>query len=420
MVTLLETLRLVTLALGCLLVDCEKSSDPWYLRETHAPCLWGEEFTTDEPGSSHGYSTCGLRQLRPLKWDVEGRTPCVVYSFGCDGEYSFERSIAAIHGANCEIHIFDPLEPGVPIEDALADLDVKAFFHQTSLLDFDGQALLKPWNHMGEVSSETKTLTTIMEELGHSHIDVLKIDIEGHEHRVFSHLAEVGWPSMPGQVYLEVHKAPGFHRYDEQYVDRLISTLERADLQLFKAERPPRWCQASCVQLSFIHRDWRPEPGPYPAAGGWLKQEYYISHDWAAIKYHVYGNSTDTSAADVREMFHLSRPGGAYPAVRPGSAFNAMWMAENTGFATLLKGCCNLQRVRGWREDWIRSIKLVGTQGKESVPLGDVEPGGFVVFLIEVDVPRDAPRGFHASRWQMQTVGGTAVGQAMEVAVRVL
>lgn len=171
-------------------------------------CFWGAEYTgdlsKDHGDGGYGYFICGLRQLQR----GPSGNPCVVYSFGSNGDFDFERAIARIHGGACEIHIFDVADPGTGVLGAFDDLDFLGGFHRIAVLDQDGSVLLKPWSSSVPLHVCTLTLPSIMAQFGHSTVDVLKIDIEGNEYRVIAHLAEEGWPSVPGQVYLELHASP--------------------------------------------------------------------------------------------------------------------------------------------------------------------------------------------------------------------
>merc|ERR1711860_252122 len=96
---------------------------------------------------------------------------CIVYSFGCDGDFDFERYVAKLHGAGCEIHIFDPLDPinqGIDLPLAFHGVDhVSVTFHNFALMDRDGINLLDPWPHAEKMRAPTFTLPSIMSSLGH-------------------------------------------------------------------------------------------------------------------------------------------------------------------------------------------------------------------------------------------------------------
>lgn len=102
---------------------------------------------------------CDVYQLRT-------RSKCLVYSFGSNGEFSFENETKRVL-PNCEIHTFDK---------KIFKCSNFCHFHQVQL-----------GNHR---DSRTKSLRMIMKELKHQHryLDILKIDVEGAEFDIFEDL----------------------------------------------------------------------------------------------------------------------------------------------------------------------------------------------------------------------------------------
>lgn len=49
-----------------------------------------------------------------------------------------------------------------------------------------------------------KRLTDIVQELGHSHIDILKIDIEGSEYKILDSILSA--PVQIDQILIEIHE----------------------------------------------------------------------------------------------------------------------------------------------------------------------------------------------------------------------
>mmetsp|Transcript_142358 Transcript_142358/g.454238 ORF Transcript_142358/g.454238 Transcript_142358/m.454238 type:complete len:363 (+) Transcript_142358:60-1148(+) len=243
------------------------------------PCFWGEEYTSDltegRGDGGYGYRTCGLRQWgRPaggVAADGAAATavaaaaadPCIVYSFGSDGDYEFERAVVRQRGSRCEIHIFD-LHEDKGLDAAFDDLgmEVNVHYHRMAILDHDGLEAVQLWPHAQPTRVYASTLPSIIEILGHSHISVLKIDIEGHEHRVFAHLAERGWPVVPGQVYMEVPNvvlAIVFH--PPALATRASIIHAHSGCALVGAGlRCPHRVLCSRLQLLGERLRWRPEP----------------------------------------------------------------------------------------------------------------------------------------------------------------
>lgn len=104
---------------------------------------------------------------------------CVVYSIGSNNEFDFESNF--IHETNCEIHTFDPTS-------SFSNKPPGVTFHQYGLAD--------------KSYGRYKTLQDITQQLGHTHIDIFKIDCEGCEWATFQQWFE---HMQPTQVLVELH-----------------------------------------------------------------------------------------------------------------------------------------------------------------------------------------------------------------------
>jgi len=133
----------------------------------------------------------GLSQL------TRGGRRCIVYGIGIADDSSFEQQMQNL---GCETHAFDcTIGPSAP---AVAGRSFK--FHnwcigQKNNVSFKSNVYLQT-----DASMEFKTLTETMHELGHSHVDLLKFDIEGFEWQLFE--TEI-LPSKtpPEQLSFELH-----------------------------------------------------------------------------------------------------------------------------------------------------------------------------------------------------------------------
>ena len=136
----------------------------------------------------------------------------IAYCFGIGFDYTFEQEIAKKYGM--AVWAFDP-SPEVVKEMAarkdegitfipygLSDKDGKKAFHSPSL-GFDYSELNAPWAKGEMIELETRRLTSIMNELGHNHIDLLKLDIEGSEYSALPDIIESG--IFPKQICIETH-----------------------------------------------------------------------------------------------------------------------------------------------------------------------------------------------------------------------
>lgn len=151
-------------------------------------------------------------------WDIIpallGRD-AVVYSFGIGEDASFD--LALIEKFGVTVHAFDPTPKAIAWVQQ-QNLDDRFRFLPLGIADEDGQVLAYAPEDPSHVSYSVigglpgrgdaipiavKRLATIIKELGHDHIDVLKMDIEGAEYRVIEDLCRSG--IRPKQILLEFH-----------------------------------------------------------------------------------------------------------------------------------------------------------------------------------------------------------------------
>ncbi len=164
----------------------------------------------------------------------------VVYSIGIGEDISFDRSLMEYSGV--EIEAFDPT-PKVKEWLALQALPKEFHFHAMGIADSDGEAVfhLPPrsdWVSHSMISArqysrETASfpvlrLGTAMARLGHSRIDVLKMDIEGAEYGVIEDIVRTQIPV--GQLLVEFHhRLSAFGTGDTR---RAISVLENYGMKI--------------------------------------------------------------------------------------------------------------------------------------------------------------------------------------------
>jgi len=205
------------------------------------PCFYGAEVTGQrETYREHwdrfkdGWKyTCGLRQLE---------APCVVYSLGSCGNMDFEAALMRV-APFCEMHIFDKDNFG--LEEWFPDAAVRSrvHFHRMFIAAFDDTTKNPP----------RRSLESITRELGHSHLDVLKMDVEGAEFDLFG-IGRAGHvPISIGQVQLELH----MKGRTPQQVMGLVEHLEECGLRIFHKEVNARY-NPECVELAFVQENWTP------------------------------------------------------------------------------------------------------------------------------------------------------------------
>ena len=139
----------------------------------------------------------------------------VVYSFGIGEDASFDTELIAEFGLT--VHAFDPTPKSIQWvknqgfsskfvmhEYGLAAFDGIAFFNPPENEEHVSHTLLdRPATKTKAISVPVKKLSTIMEELGHEHIEILKVDIEGAEYDVINDMDRSG--IIPNQVLVEFH-----------------------------------------------------------------------------------------------------------------------------------------------------------------------------------------------------------------------
>ncbi|KAJ7088552.1 methyltransferase domain-containing protein [Mycena crocata] len=173
---------------------------------------------------------------------------CVVYSMGVERQSSFEQAV--LHQSDrCQAYGFDfSVAKWGP--ELLADHEVRsrAHFFPYKIGAVDNHAASPP----------QYSLRGIMKELGHTFIDIWKIDIEGSE---YATLAEViqsfqGQPLPFGQMQIEIHipyaKGSGATPTTIAAFDKWWSMLEDAGLR-------PFWTELNLLDVNFHRR------GPFVA-----------------------------------------------------------------------------------------------------------------------------------------------------------
>ncbi|KAJ3342663.1 Methyltransferase-like protein 24 [Gonapodya sp. JEL0774] len=131
--------------------------------------------------------------------------PCVVYTFGVDWDFSWEDEFHNMTG--CETHSFDP---SMRMESHYRGRN--QWFWNIGLssesTQFNGVGLRTGQADLWQVL----TLKDHMETLGHKHINLLKIDIEGHEWDALARALADGVLDNVEQVLFEVHMFDDFFR----------------------------------------------------------------------------------------------------------------------------------------------------------------------------------------------------------------
>ena len=158
----------------------------------------------------------------------------VVYSFGIGEDASFD--LGLIGDTGCTVHGFDPTPKSLGWVESNVRED-RFVMHPWALGTEDGKLTLwMPDNpdHVsaslvsasgrskGSFDAECKSLESVMKELGHESVDVLKMDIEGAEYGVIEELCARGTISKIGQLLVEFH-----HRMEGFTKARTLAAIQR-------------------------------------------------------------------------------------------------------------------------------------------------------------------------------------------------
>ncbi len=189
----------------------------------------------DFPIDSTVARTCG-------NYVIDGslvRSDDVVYSCGVGTSIDFDESIHRQFG--CSVYMFDPTPLAVKYIQGLGDRPyrrllqwgvwtrdiAKQFYFKSD--ESDDPRNVSITNLHGShnfLEFQCYALTTIMEKLGHDHLDVLKMDIEGAAFPVLLHLMRET-NVRPRQIVVEFEKGLGSTRSFNHRVRQLLDELQR-------------------------------------------------------------------------------------------------------------------------------------------------------------------------------------------------
>ncbi len=188
------------------------------------------------PLQKHG-SDYGGWHIDPTNINAES----IVYSFGVGEDISFDLSLIQTFG--CQVYAFDPTPKSIAWANKQI-LPPQFHFFDYGIADYDGQTTFNPPINPDHVSytmltrPETSSkaiqvpvyrLQTIMNRLGHNHIDLLKMDVEGAEYAVLQQFNQ-SEPEVD-QLLVEFH-----HRFESvgwQSTRTAIKTLNQRGYRTF-------------------------------------------------------------------------------------------------------------------------------------------------------------------------------------------
>lgn len=192
-----------------------------------------------------------------------------MYSFGVG--HDIEWDLAMIQKFGVTVHAFDPTPRSINWV-RNQRLPERFRFHEYGVADCDGSLTLfaprRPSSfHYSSIrrslrqdardviSAPVYRLSTIMRMLGHDHIDVLKMDIEGAEYGVINDIVESG--ISVGQFLLEFHH--NFRGVGARRTVKAVSRLRSLGFEVFHISD-------RSYEMSLIHCDALSAPAATPAA----------------------------------------------------------------------------------------------------------------------------------------------------------
>lgn len=172
----------------------------------------------------------------------------VVYSAGIGGDVTFDKALIKLRG--CRIYGFDPTPTAIDfVANQFKAGELSSLFHFTPTGLWDSETTLtffapktRGWvgsysalNLQGtedreSIAAPVKRLSTLMQDNRHSHIDLLKMDIEGAEYRVINEIIKKSIPIR--WLGIEFDQPVPFWT-----TNRAIERLKKAGFQLCKVDR---------------------------------------------------------------------------------------------------------------------------------------------------------------------------------------
>jgi len=208
------------------------------------------------PAARHG-SEYGGWWICPLGVDADS----IVYSVGIGTDITFDLALIEAYGIT--VHAFDPT-PGSIAYVKTQQLPIRYKWHALGVAAHDGRASFFPPANTQHISHsllyrastsnpaiqvDVRRLSTIMQDLGHKRIDVLKMDIEGAEYGVLDDILQSALPVR--QILVEFH-----HRFPGVGIEktrRAVNDLNAAGYRIF-------FVSESGEEYSFVLPQWRSDP----------------------------------------------------------------------------------------------------------------------------------------------------------------
>jgi FkbM family methyltransferase len=169
----------------------------------------------------------------------------IIYSIGVGEDISFDRELIKRFG--CKVYGFDPTPKSIDFIKKQSDLS-NYFFYPYGLFNKDGfiefylpddsryvsGSFLNRWNYNAAVKKPiqvpVKKFSSIIAELNHHKIDVLKMDIEGAEYDVVDDILNSG--VIIDQIVVEFH-----HRFPGVGINKTIDFINKLNSAGYKISK---------------------------------------------------------------------------------------------------------------------------------------------------------------------------------------
>lgn len=180
----------------------------------------------------------------------------MVYSFGSNGQLSFEEALIDITKSLCQVHVFDFSLSEQQITQVQNTQGVT--FHNYGIGPTD-ERIIEGFVYDDRTipSYDLKSLPTIMAQLGHTWIDVLKMDIEGAEYKVLSSIVQ--YYAKAKQAIPITQAQIEYHHHDKEPArQELITTLtefEKSGFRAFHSEYNYHGEAWNYIEYAYLHVD---------------------------------------------------------------------------------------------------------------------------------------------------------------------
>lgn len=177
---------------------------------------------------------------------IKIKSNSVVYSLGVLNDTSFDKAIA--DEAGCQVHLFDPSIIATRHIKAMANKNFifqeVAVWNKPSSMTFYtptyGGSPSMVFDHPGrQFEANCKTLPMLMNEYGHSSINVIKLDVEGAAPTILHHMLDAA--IYPEQVIVELERKKTKSVRDFlaffRETDDLISRFRSLGYQVYRMPR---------------------------------------------------------------------------------------------------------------------------------------------------------------------------------------